>query len=388
MLLVARIKTAASELTGLEQAHDAARWNFYRQCLDTDFAQSKRGTFLYLEVWCKIEEACDVAGSVAPVLYLFSDELRKTPGALKSDLMRIDVVQTFERGVSLKDAVVVVVDVFRASTTIVSLFEREAERVVPCADVEDIEPFLRGRQRVQWITVGERDGKPVPNLDYSNEPSTFLELEGDIVKGRSFLMTTTSGTRALLWAKDAQSVLVGCLRNLNAVAALAYRTAGQHPNRVVVVAVGDDGGRVPNDEDTMVANLIAQRIKQYAETSWLGGSRFDPTITKERVRQLSATRNASKLRQYDRDSDVQRCMEVDTTAVVPVLRDGDLVNGVRKPNLPQSYRDKVPRCPEPECRSDKVSTVIFDEAADEADPNLFCRHCGNTWRHPDLCTSL
>jgi 2-phosphosulfolactate phosphatase len=148
----------------------------------------------------------------------------------------------------------IVVDVLRASSTIVQALESGYRRVLCCAEVEEARAL---REEIEdAVLAGERQAVRVEGFEFGNSPQDFLEP-----KAETLILTTTNGTRAIVEAAaDCDVVLVGSLLNLDAVAAAA-RERGED---VEVVCAGVDG-RFALD-DAYCAGRIAEL---------LGGERTD-----------------------------------------------------------------------------------------------------------------
>ena len=103
---------------------------------------------------------------------------------------------------------VVVIDVLRASSTIVAAIESGAERIIPIADVETASRLVRPAERDRKLLAGERKCCPVPGFDLCNSPGDFTP---ERVRGKTIVFTTTNGTRAIAAAAKAARVLICAL---------------------------------------------------------------------------------------------------------------------------------------------------------------------------------
>jgi 2-phosphosulfolactate phosphatase len=125
----------------------------------------------------------------------------------------------------------VVVDVLRATSTIAQALAAGYRRVLCCAEIEEARE-LRGRLG-DAVLAGERRAAAIEGFDLGNSPRDFVEAYAE-----TLVLTTTNGTRAIVAAANhAETVLLGSLLNLEAVAAAA-REAGTD---VEVVCAGVDG---------------------------------------------------------------------------------------------------------------------------------------------------
>ncbi|HEU5322572.1 MAG TPA: 2-phosphosulfolactate phosphatase, partial [Methylomirabilota bacterium] len=155
-------------------------------------------------------------------------------------------------------ATVLVVDVLRASTTILTALANGCAGVVPVADAE--EARRRAAAEPGALVAGERRGEPLAGFDLGNSP---LEFTAERVGGRTVIFTTSNGTRALLRARDAPAVGVAALVNVSAAAAWA-RAEGRD---VLVLCAGERGAR--SLEDLVCAGLLVERVAAAAPAAVL-----------------------------------------------------------------------------------------------------------------------
>src|SRR5437773_8440893 len=151
--------------------------------------------------------------------------------------MRIDVAllpgQEFENSGS----VCIVVDVLRASSSIVTLLECGARPVVAAGSIEEARSL---HQRLpSYLLCGERGGLPPVGFDYGNSPAEFSRLE---LEGKSAILATSNGTRLLAMLAGAPAVLVGCLLNRTAVTEVATQIANERALNITVVCSAAYGG--------------------------------------------------------------------------------------------------------------------------------------------------
>ena len=145
--------------------------------------------------------------------------------------------------------IAVVIDVLRATTTIVEALSQGARCVVPVASVDGARVIAHDRP--DSILCGERGGIKPEGFALGNSP---LEYSAGVVGGVDCVLTTTNGTRALHLATAADEVLVGAITNVDALCEWIKRDGRD----VVLVCSGTDG-RV-SFEDCLGAGLIADRL--------------------------------------------------------------------------------------------------------------------------------
>jgi len=137
----------------------------------------------------------------------------------------------------LSDTVCVVFDVLRATSTMVTALSRGAEAVVPVEDIP--EALAVRRQRPEVLLAGERLGVRIEasltgsiDFDLGNSPREFT---AERVQGRTIVMTTTNGTRALRSCARAKTVLAGSFLNLRATTEFI---AGERPSPLLLICSG------------------------------------------------------------------------------------------------------------------------------------------------------
>lgn len=149
----------------------------------------------------------------------------------------------------LSGGIAVVLDVLRASTTIVTALAHGADRVIPVAGVEEARRLAAGGGGTVLLG-GERGGVRIPGFDLGNSP---LEYSGARVNGRTVVITTTNGTAALAACREARDIVVGAIVNRTAVAA-ALRHLEKPGQPIHLVCAGTDGA--VSGEDVLAAGAI------------------------------------------------------------------------------------------------------------------------------------
>jgi 2-phosphosulfolactate phosphatase len=234
----------------------------------------------------------------------------------------IDVALTLEevRGIPLAGVTAVVLDVVRASTTIVAALAGGARAVVPVATPDEARALGRQGGPTPVLIGGERGGAPPPGFDCGNSPAEYTP---DRVRGRTVVFTTTNGTRALLALAGARRIGVGGF--VNAAAVVSWAAA--EPGDILLVCAGERGRFCL--EDAVCAGLLVSRLApdgggltdaaRAARALWeryandLDGMLVDAAWAQALVGQ-------------GRGSDLPLCIARDAHGVVPVLRDGALVS--------------------------------------------------------------
>ena len=209
---------------------------------------------------------------------------------------------------------VVVVDAFRASTTIAVLVSKGV-RVVPVASIEEAATHNGADYR-----VGERGSVRVRGFDFGNSPTEVEAAE--LVPGSRVVLSTTNGTRIIEAARGASAILAGAFVNAHAVA--DELATGAWGRRIAVIGCGWEGRRASEDESA--AGAILHRLRER-------GTGLDEraqqvvnlylTRPEKSLRRNSAARLLARLG-YERDIDF--CLAENTVPVTPRLEGDNFVN--------------------------------------------------------------
>lgn len=217
----------------------------------------------------------------------------------------------------------VVVDVLRASSTIVTLLEQGVEAVIPAASVEEARAL---HERLpDHVLCGERGGLPPPGFDYGNSPVEFASLP---LEGRAVILATSNGTRLLDRLAASPAVLVGALLNREAVAQAALRLAPERGCGVTVVAASAPDGVPIALEDALGAGAIAEaalRLDPSLDPSDAALFARDAFLSRagDLAAALASSRHGRELIDAGLGEDVSYCSRLDVSRVVPRLERGE-----------------------------------------------------------------
>jgi 2-phosphosulfolactate phosphatase len=221
----------------------------------------------------------------------------------------------------VKDAVVVIIDVFRATSTIASALHNGARCVVP---VDTVPKALAAAEALDGIAAGERDGKIADGLQHGNSP---LEYNPSFIQDKTLVLTTTNGTRLLHMALDngADTIITGSFPNLSAVCDFLLRQ-----NKNVVLGCSGWKDRY-NIEDTLFAGAVIHRIKESFTIH------CDSSLTAEMMyaeMKDDIVGHAPRFTHYHRlverfglIEDIRFCLTADVAPVLPLYKDGLLIRG-------------------------------------------------------------
>jgi len=215
----------------------------------------------------------------------------------------------------VRDRSVVVVDILRATSCMVTAFANGVDSIKPFASLE----ACRVMKSKGYVTSGERDGKKVAGFDKGNSP---FEYTAEEVKGKKIAFTTTNGTLAIEKSKGAKEVIIGSFLNLSSVA----RHVLLSENNILVVCAGWKGK--VNLEDTLFAGALVHALKGHIEPDCdapLAAQHLYNLAKGDMVSFLSNSSHVKRLKKLSIEKDIEYCLRSDLFKVLPRLKGGSLV---------------------------------------------------------------
>jgi 2-phosphosulfolactate phosphatase len=217
-----------------------------------------------------------------------------------------------------KGKVVVIIDVFRATSTIAAALHNGAKCVIPVASVPEC--IELGKSIENSITAGERDGKVAAGLEYGNSPSEYPRT---FVEGKTLVLTTTNGTRLLHMVQDADTIITGSFLNLTAVCDFLVQ---QGKSVILGCAAWKDRF---NLEDTLFAGAVTNRIQQHFQTNCdsvrAANYLYEHCRNNDFISFLKDSSHYRRLSAYGLEADMEYCATPDLHPVVPILHGNELV---------------------------------------------------------------
>ena len=217
----------------------------------------------------------------------------------------------------LSDRIVVIIDVFRATSTIAAALHQGAQAIVPVASVDEC--IRLGQTLPNAITAGERDGQVAPGLQHGNSP---LEYPRSFIENKTLVLTTTNGTRLLHMCTAAPDILTGAFLNLGAVCDYLLRE-----NRNVLLACASWKDRY-NLEDSLFAGAVYEQLKGYfqmnCDSTRAAGHLYRQAAT-DLYGFIQYSSHFLRLSKFGLQGDMEYCCRIDAHNVLPRYVDGQLL---------------------------------------------------------------
>ncbi len=218
-----------------------------------------------------------------------------------------------------KKSIVVVVDIFRATSTICTAFQNGIDRIIPVSKVEEALEYRNCGEN--FILAAERNGKPVKSFDYGNSPQSYVNLD---LKGKTLVMTTTNGTKSINMAKKDHMVVVGSFLNLQAIAKWLI----SRDKDVIIFCAGW------KDKFNLEDTLFAGALCKYLQDSKLYYNSCDASQASLRLWEISRNNlysflenssHRNRLSNLNIDSDIHFCLQKNQFNKVPILKENFLI---------------------------------------------------------------
>jgi 2-phosphosulfolactate phosphatase len=219
----------------------------------------------------------------------------------------------------LSNSVVVIIDIFRATSTIAAALYNGAKCVIP---VDSVPKALEISRSIGGIAAGERDGMIAEGLKHGNSP---LEYSRAFIENKTLVLTTTNGTRLLQMAldKNADTIISGSFPNLSAVCDFLVAE-----KKDVVLGCAGWKDRF-NLEDTLFAGAVINRIgKQFTvhcDSSLMAATMYAKNRNKIMEFAPQLTHYHRLVERFGLIEDIKYCLTNDVANVLPLYNNGKLV---------------------------------------------------------------
>lgn len=208
-----------------------------------------------------------------------------------------------------EDHIVVVVDIFRASTTMCAALKNGAKSIMPVASIEEAQAY---KQR-GFLVGAERNVKRCEFADFGNSPFDYTR---DKVEGKDVVFTTTNGTQAIDMASDARILIIGAFSNISTIAEFCK----QQQKDVIVLCAGWNNRF--NIEDTLFGGALAGKLLQKGYTLASDAATVALSMWQEaepNVREyINRTEHIKRLEANNLQDSVDYCLTEDTVNILPL----------------------------------------------------------------------
>ena len=219
----------------------------------------------------------------------------------------------------VNDSIVVIIDVFRATSTMATALYNGASKIIP---VDSAELCIEMGKQTGGITAGERDGKIIPGLSYGNSPS---EYPRSFIENKTLVITTTNGTKLLHMAlkQGAKEVITGSFPNLSKVVRFL-----KEQNANIILGCSGWKNRF-NIEDTLFAGAVIEEIKDqftiHCDSSYMANNLYNMHKA-DMPNYIKTLTHWHRLAAYGLEEDMLYCISKDVAPSLPIFNNGSLID--------------------------------------------------------------
>ena len=215
----------------------------------------------------------------------------------------------------VSNKIIVVIDIFRATSTMTVGMESGAKAIYPVKDIA-----TASKAGASFIKAGERNGMKVEGFDLGNSPREFST---DIVRDRDIVMTTTNGTRSISMSERAKQTLISSYRNIQAT--INYLVSSQED----VILFCSGWKDVANIEDTLFAGELASTLcKNNFEIDNDAAHIAMAVYEKNKTNIdgfLQKASHVARIKKLQSEGDVEACLRRNTCQCVLEVKEGKVV---------------------------------------------------------------
>jgi Phosphosulfolactate phosphohydrolase and related enzymes len=220
----------------------------------------------------------------------------------------------------IKNKSVVVIDMLRATSVIITAINNGCKEVIPVLNIDEALDIVSSN-RSKYILGGERNAVRIEGFDFSNSP---LEYNTNVVKDKILVMTTTNGTKAIKNSIAAKNLLIGAMINAKVVASKLVDLN----NDIVIVNAGTNGqfsiddficsGYIIENIMSITDNIIASDIATTAKYIY--------DNNKSIISFIKYAKHYKVIKSLKLDKDLEYCCQKDIVSIVPEYENGSIVN--------------------------------------------------------------
>jgi len=221
---------------------------------------------------------------------------------------------------NVEEYIVVIIDIFRATSSICYGIANGAEAIIPVAEVEECMAYRE--KNPEYLLAAERNGEVVNGFDFGNSPFSYT---AENVAGKTIVLTTTNGTQALYLSRKARQIVIGSFLNLTALCTWLKTTS----QNVLLVCAGWKYNF--NLEDTLFAGAVIEQLKAgdyKLDDSAIAANDLFQLGKHDIADYLKKTSHGERLKQLGIEEDIAFCLNTDIVTAIPLLKGNSLIKMV------------------------------------------------------------
>lgn len=214
------------------------------------------------------------------------------------------------------DAIVVVIDILRATSAMCTAFEYGVDKMIPVASLEEAQDY----KNKGFLVGAERNGIQIEGFDFGNSPYGYMTEK---IKGQTIVISTTNGTQAIEAARNAYKIVIGAFTNISSMCDWLIKQ-----NRNVVLLCSGWKNKL-NLEDSVFGGAVTERLLKtnlFQTGDGALAAMFLYQQTQENpVKFFHNSSHSRRLAAMGLKKDIKYCFTLDKTKIIPVLEGKYLV---------------------------------------------------------------
>lgn len=215
----------------------------------------------------------------------------------------------------LADTTAVVIDIFRATSSMCFGLANGAQAIIPVAEIEECLSY----KEKGYLLAAERDGLVVKGFDFGNSPRSYTS---ENVAGKTVVLTTTNGTKAIKLCEQAKKTVIGSFLNISALTQWLIKQDGH----ILLVCSGWKNHMCL--EDTVFAGAVVNSFDSnkvefddaaYAAQELYLNARSDLHSF------LTQAAHFKRMESLNIEADIAFCLQEDLVTAIPTMENGKLV---------------------------------------------------------------
>ena len=217
---------------------------------------------------------------------------------------------------TLKDKNVVVIDVLRASTTVITALHNGAKEIIPVNSIDSVVKISSSLFGDVTLRAGERNGKMIEGFNLGNSPPEYTR---EVVKGKSIILLTTNGSSAMVKGRYAKNLVVAAFTNISTVVSFLH----EMDNDFVVICSGKENRFCIEDAVCAgrILNMLAEKGTPGLATDDAGEAAMvlDKNVGKNIMKMLKSSEHGTYLTKIGFSEDLKVCGATDSMPILPLL---------------------------------------------------------------------
>lgn len=216
----------------------------------------------------------------------------------------------------VKDKIVVVVDILRATSCMTTALAHGIRSITPVATLQE----CKALKDQGYLAAAERDGKTAEGFDLGNSPFTYMNKKEMV--GKDLAVTTTNGTLAITKSVEAREIIIGSFLNISVVC----NYLANQPHDVLILCAGWKGKL--NLEDTIFAGALVEALGKNFDAendSALAALALYHAAKHNMLDFLLNSSHVKRLKGLNIIKDIDFCLQRDIYNIIPVLKGKKLV---------------------------------------------------------------